>query len=139
MLADRLTGAFFILFGVTLYLWVIPWQVETADYGWLKPRTLPRILAVVLALCGAALIFKPVGDARPGHANWLRALVFAAVLVAGLALMGRLGFAYVAPVMAFALMWLAYERRWFWLATGALLMPAAIWFAVAILLERPLP
>ncbi|KPP85192.1 MAG: putative tricarboxylic transport membrane protein [Rhodobacteraceae bacterium HLUCCO07] len=139
MLTDRVTGGFFILLGVVLYLWVIPWQVETADYGWLKPRTLPLALAVVLGLCGVALMVKPVGDARPSTFNWLRAALFAGVLALGLWLMGVVGFVYAASPLAFAVMWLAYERRWLWLGLGSVVMPAVIWFVITIVLERTLP
>lgn len=139
MLTDRLTGAFFALLGVILYLWIIPWQVETAEYGWLKPRTLPFLLALVLGLCGIALMFNPVGDAQPSTFNWLRAALFAGVLALALWLLSVLGFVYTAPPLAFVLMWLAYERRWSWLLLGSLVMPAVIWFVITVLLERPLP
>ncbi|WP_137700147.1 tripartite tricarboxylate transporter TctB family protein [Marimonas lutisalis] len=139
MATDRYTGLFFILFGVVLYAVIVPWQAETVEYGWLRPRTLPRVLAVVLVLCGLALVWRPVGDARPGNLHWGRAIAFAAVLVGGLVLMTRLGFVWTAPVMALALMWLAHERRALWLVLGVVGMPALIWFTVAIMLERPLP
>ena len=122
-----------------LWFWIIPWQVETADYGWLKPRTLPQALAIVLALCGAALFVFPTGDANPAASNWGRATLFAALLAFGLWLMGQIGFIYTAPLLAFCLMWLAHERRWFWLAIGSLGMPLFIWITVAQLLDRPLP
>ncbi|MCV2888148.1 tripartite tricarboxylate transporter TctB family protein [Ruegeria aquimaris] len=137
--SDRLLGLFLILLGVLFFVSIIPWQAQAADYGWLKPRTLPRILAVVLGLCGLALLIRPPGDARPGRFYWARAMLFAGVLVLGLAAMSWLGFVLVAPPMALLLMWLAHERRPLWLLLGAAGMPAAIWFTVAVLLDRPLP
>jgi len=139
MLTDRFTGAFFVCFGLLLYAVIIPWQIETVDYGWLKPRTLPRILAIILVLCGAVLVLRPVGDASPGSTHWDRAVLFAAVLFLGLVVMSYVGFVYTAPVMALILMWLAHERRWLWLALGSVGMPALIWLVVAVLLGRPLP
>lgn len=139
MMTDRILGLVVIGFALLLYLVIIPWQVETVDYGWLKPRTLPRIVAVGLGLCGIALVLRPVGDASPARLYWGRAGLFAAVLIAGLVAMRSVGFVYAAPPLALALMWLAHERRWHWLALGAVGMPALIWLVVAVLLERPLP
>lgn len=139
MTADRAAGLVVIGFGLLLYAVVIPWQVETADYGWLRPRTLPRILAVVLVLGGIVLTVWPGGEARPGAARWGWAAAFAAVLILGLFLISQVGFVWVAPGMALAVMLLAGERRPLWLALGTVAMPAAIWFAAAVLLERPLP
>ncbi|MBU2980752.1 tripartite tricarboxylate transporter TctB family protein [Lentibacter algarum] len=144
MANDRLTGAFFVLFGVILWFWIIPTQVDAVDYGWVKPRTVPLALAALLAFCGAALIFAPSSEILPethnNHKNhWLRAALFAGLLVVGLALMKAFGFMLTAPPLAFALMWLAHERRPLWLLLGAVAVPAFIWLTVAQLLERPLP
>ncbi|MCF3594539.1 tripartite tricarboxylate transporter TctB family protein [Rhodobacteraceae bacterium LMO-12] len=139
MTTDRILGLVVVVFAVLLYFVIVPWQVETVDYGWLKPRTLPRIVAVILGVCGVALILRPSGDASPGLLHWNRAALFAGVLIGALWVMSFVGFVYTAPVMALALMWLAHERRWYWLLFGVAGMPALIWFVVAILLERPLP
>lgn len=139
MTADRLSGLFFVAFGVLLYLVIIPWQVETVDYGWLKPRTLPRILAVILGLCGVVLALRPPGDTAHRDTRWARAAVFACVLILSLGLMAQLGFVFVAPAMALAIMVLSGERRPKWLALGVVGMPLLIWLVVAQLLERPLP
>lgn len=138
MLSDRLAGAFLLILGGLLLLIIIPWQVETVDYGWLRPRTMPSLLAGLLALCGLLLVLRP-GTQPPRSANWPRAALYAGLLIAGLALISRYGFLWVAPPLALALMWLAGERRWIWLAAGTMGTPAMIWLCVAILLERPLP
>ena len=139
MTADRILGLAVLGFAALLYLVIVPWQVETVEYGWLKPRTLPRIVAVVLGLSGVALMLRPPGDASPVLLNWRRAALFAGVLIVGLWGMSLFGFVTVAPVLALVLMWLAHERRWFWLGLGAVGMPALIWFVVVVLLERVLP
>lgn len=139
--AERLSGIVVILFGAVLYWAIVPWQVETADYGWLRPRTLPRILAVILMLAGAWQVLgaSTPPDARAGAVPWARGALFAAVLIASLALMAQVGFLVVAPVMALTIMLLTGERRPLWLGLGTLGAPAAIWLGVAVLLERPLP
>ena len=139
MNANRLSGLVFVGFGLLPFTVVIPWQVETVAYGWLKPRTLPRILAVFMVICGAVLAIWPPADRAGRDIRWARAALFAALLVVALALMSRLGFVLVAPVMALAIMLLAGERRPLWLILGAGGMPALIWLVVARLLERPLP
>lgn len=138
MLADRLTGAALIALGGLLFLVVIPWQVEAVDYGWLRPRTLPNIIAAILALCGLWMIVWP-GAEPVFPAAWGRAALFAGMLAAGLWAISGFGFMAVAPVLALALMLVAGERRWVWLAAGALGTPGAIWLFVSVLLERPLP
>lgn len=137
--ADRWSGLFFVAIAVLLYAVVIPWQVEAVDYGWLRPRTLPRILAVIIGIAGLSLILRPSGMARPGAVPWARSGLFVLLLIAALGLMAVLGFVYVAPVMALAIMLLSGERRPFWLAMGVAALPLVIWFCVAVLLGRPLP
>ena len=56
----------------------------------------------------------------------------------GVAAMAGVGFALVAPVLALAIMLLIGERRPWWLAVGALAMPAMIWVFVVQILGRPL-
>ncbi|MDA0961753.1 MAG: tripartite tricarboxylate transporter TctB family protein [Proteobacteria bacterium] len=138
MQTDRITGAALIILGGLLIWWIIPWQAEAVGYGWLRPRTLPYIIAVGLLLCGAWMMLRPVAEALPA-ANWPRAALYAGILVAGLALMSRFGFLWVGPPMALVLMLIAGERRPLWLTAGAAGTPAAIWVYVAVLLERPLP
>lgn len=139
MATDRWLGLFFAGFAVLLYAVIVPWQADAVGYGFLRPRTMPRIAAVVIGVCGLILMIRPPGDARPGRFRWGRAALFAGVLVAGLWAMSHLGFLLVAPPLALAVMLLAQERRPLWLVLGAAGVPALIWFAVAVLLDRPLP
>ncbi|MFC3613945.1 tripartite tricarboxylate transporter TctB family protein [Lutimaribacter marinistellae] len=139
MRADRWSGLVCLLIGVALYVAIIPWQVETVGYGWLRPRTLPRALAVIIALCGLWLLLVPAEDIRPSSVPWLRVSLFAGLLGAGLWLISLFGFLWVAPGLALAIMTLSGERRPLWLVLGAAGMPLAIWWTVTVLLERPLP
>lgn len=139
MASDRWLGLFFVGFAVLLYAVIVPWQADDLGYGFLRPRTLPRVLAVAIGVCGLLLILRPPGDARPLALPWGRAALFAGVLAAGLLAMTYLGFGWVAPPLALAIMLLAHERRPLWLLFGAAGMPALIWLAVAVGLDRPLP
>ena len=136
---DRLTGLFFLAFGGLLYLVIIPWQVETVDYGWLRPRTLPRILALILGGCGLWMMLRPGPSVSLAALPWAKATLFAAVLCVALFLISRFGFVMIAPVMALAIMGLSGERRPFWLSMGVGVVPTVIWLVVVGLLERPLP
>ena len=137
--ADRWTGAFFIAVAAVLYFYVIPTYVETVDYGWVYPRTIPNAVAVIVAICGVAQILAPAKVTVPPARQLARASLFFAVIVAGLTLTAYIGFKIVAPILALAIMLAIGERRPFWLAAGVIGMPLLIWLFVATLLGRPLP
>ncbi len=140
--ADRLTGLFFLLLGAALYWVVIPAQTETVDSGWVLPQTLPNLTAIIIGLCGASLLVRPGQEPSsrpPEPGTLLRAGATLGLLVAGVWLIGLTGFNIAAVPLALAIMLWIGERRKRWLALGGILMPALIWFAVVILLERPLP
>ncbi len=137
---ERLIGLFCLVLAAALYLLVIPAQTEVENSGWLRPQTLPNLAAWLIALCGAAMLLVPGHQPPAPHAPTLaRAAVNLALLLAGVALMSAVGFIWAAPAIALAIMLMIGERRLPWLALGALGMPLLIWFAVAVLLDRPLP
>lgn len=139
-LGDRLSGAVVVLLALLLWLVIIPDQVDSASYGWMQPRTLPMIATAAMGLFGAALIV--FAAPRPVESHRMPALrlgaVFAVVAIGVLGL-GQFGFVIVAPLLAVALGVICGERRWPWLATAALVVPAVIWVIVSVLLSRPLP
>lgn len=138
-MANRLLGLFFAAFGLLLLLVVIPWQTETIDYGWMRPQTLPNAMAVVIAVSGLVLALRPRGavafDWR--RAGW--AALYLGLVAGGVQLISRFGFEVIAPLLALAIMLLIGERRPLWLVLGAMGIPLAIWLAVPVLLDRPLP
>ncbi|MCX7560232.1 tripartite tricarboxylate transporter TctB family protein [Sulfitobacter sp. F26204] len=136
---DRLSGLFFVLFALALWLYLIPTQIETVDYGAIRPKTLPQILAVILGLFGALLMIKPADGTDLSQVPWAKTIMIIAVLVAGLWLVVELGFVYSATPLALTLIFLMGERRPLWISIGGFVIPALIWYAVTILLERPLP
>ncbi|HSH40756.1 MAG TPA: tripartite tricarboxylate transporter TctB family protein [Arenicellales bacterium] len=138
-MTNRLLGLFFAGFGLLLILVVIPQQTEVIDYGWMRPRTLPVAMAIIITVAGAALALRPRGatDFEWGGAG--RAALYLGLIAAAVWLIGRYGFEVVAPALALAVMLLIGERRPLWLALGAVVVPLAIWVAVVMLLERPLP
>jgi len=138
-MTDRLCGLFFVLFGLMLFFYLIPTQIETVDYGAIRPKTMPQILAVIIGVFGFILMVKPADGSNLQPMPWGRSSLIVAVLSGGLWLISLFGFIFMAPFLALVLMVIMGERRPLWLGLGVVGMPALIWFAVTILLERPLP
>lgn len=137
--ADRLAGAFFLVFGLMLVFSIIPEYVEDAQGGNLSPKTMPTVVAWILAVCGALLVLKPTTHQPPNARFFMKATAYVAVLAGSIYAMSLVGFVYVSPVLALVLMLMVGERRPLWLGIGVIVMPAAIWFLVTQLLERALP
>lgn len=136
---DRISGTFFLVLGLALYFIINPNYIETVDGGNLAPSTFPNILAIVLAVCGAILLFKPTTQQVPDLRSLIVTSAYVALLVVGLYSMSKFGFEYVAPFLALAIMLAIGERRPFWLGVGVVAMPALIWFLVTVVLGRSLP
>ncbi|MFK8033911.1 MAG: tripartite tricarboxylate transporter TctB family protein [Hyphomicrobiales bacterium] len=137
--ADRFTGAFFLLFGLAMVFLVIPNYIEVPQGGSLSPKTLPNIIAWLIAACGGLLILKPTNHKAPPPRFFVMVSAYVVVLAASIYAMSLFGFIYVAPVLALIIMLMIGERRPLWLAAGVVLMPATIWYIVTQLLERGLP
>lgn len=137
--ADRLSGAFCLLFGLAMYFAVIPVYVETAEGGNIAPETLPNLLSIVIAACGGWLVLKPTDHALHRPEQFARAALYGGVLALGIYAMSLWGFVVVAPVLALVLMGVIGERRPIWLGLGVLGMPAMIWAFVTLALDRALP
>jgi putative tricarboxylic transport membrane protein len=136
----RLPGLAVAGFGLALLFFIIPDQVEVVDYGWVRPETVPNVVAVALILLGLldAATSKGEGSAaafRPA----LKAFFFLAYAAAAVWAMGRFGFVVVAPVMMLVLMLLIGERRPLWLGLGTVAVPGVVWATVVLLLDRTLP
>lgn len=128
-----------MLFGLMLFFYLIPTQVETVEYGAIRPKTMPQILSVIIGVSGVLLTLKPADGTDLQAMPWPKVCLIIAILVVGLWCLAQFGFVFVAPPLALVLMLVMGERRPLWIGLGAVGMPALIWFAVTILLERPLP
>ena len=137
--ADRVSGAFFLLFGLAAYFLVIPAYVEQAEGGNIAPDTLPNAVAIVIAACGFLLVVRPTPQRLPDWRYFAVTGAYVLVLAVAIYAMSWVGFIYVAPCLALAVMVMLGERRPLWLAFGAAGMPALIWVFVTIILDRALP
>ncbi len=138
-LANRISGLGVAAFGAALLLWIIPTHTETVTSGWITPQTLPRACAIALILLGLWMAVIPGGAVNLDKTE--AALVMLVALVSAVAVwaMGKFGFAYVAPVLAAAIIMVIGERRWPWILVGVLGAPSLIWLLVQVILNRPLP
>ena len=137
--ANRIAGLVVTAFALVLWFLVIPDQVDKADYGWMRPRTLPMICAVSLGLLGLILAVFPHGAVDLSPRKSARVAVLALISAIAVWSMGRFGFVIVAPILAAVLLVYLNERRWpCWL--GAVVgVPVVIWVVVTQLLGRGLP
>jgi len=139
-LGDRIAGAVLVAFALAMWLLVIPDQVDAVDYGWMRPQTLPGIATAVMGLLGLWLALAPSRrPMRVDPAQIARLAALLALVAAALWVMARVGFLWVAPALAVALVLLLGERRWPYLLGAAVGAPAAIWLVVVPLLQRSLP
>ncbi|NKC11970.1 MAG: hypothetical protein GKR94_07145 [Gammaproteobacteria bacterium] len=137
--ADRVSGAFFLLFGLAAYSFVIPASVETVAGGNIAPDTVPNRVSLIIAGCGLWLLIKPTRQKVPPARLMLTTAGLILALAVALFTMSIVGFTYVAPVLALGLMTFMGERRPLWLALGAVGMPALIGLFVVYGLDRALP
>lgn len=138
--ADRIAGAAVIAFALALWFIVIPDQVDKADYGWMRPRTLPYILTAALFLLGIVLTLVTSKAEMPSEHPLNRKIsIILGLAGLGIFVMAHWGFAFAAPLLAGTAAWLVGERRWLVLLAAGGLVPLAIWILVAYLLGRPLP
>ena len=138
-LAARALGIVAMGFAAALWWRLIPWQVEMAEYGWMRPQTLPQICAVGIGAAGLLLLIFPAGKVSPRPGLSLAAVGLAGLAGLGLWAMDAYGFLYAAPPLALAAALAMGERRPANLAAAAILPPAVIWLLAVELLGRSLP
>lgn len=137
---DRLIGAVVVVFALIIWFFVIPAQVDSASYGWMRPRTLPMTATALMGGFGALLVIFPA--ARKPSISWaltLRVLGVISLTAIAVFAMAQWGFLAVAPMLALILTLLVGERRPAWIAAAVVGAPFVIWFIVSVLLVRPLP
>ena len=139
MSADRVSGTFFLLFGLAMYFLVIPEYVEVTDEGNISPSTMPNIISLVIAFFGAVLVLKPTPHQLQDKRFIIKTAGYVAIFAGGIYAMSLFGFETIGPVLALAIMLMIGERRPLWLGAGVILMPLIIWFLVTHVLGRALP
>ena len=139
MLVNRLSASFFIFLGLSLIYFIFPVEIESLDYGWVRPQTLPNICAFLLIIFGIVQFIFPKGKVVLEFEQILWSGVF--VSVAFIAVFGfhKFGFIYTAPIFALSMMLLIGEKRILWLLLGVFLIPFLILLTVEQLLGRLLP
>ena len=136
---NRVAGLIVATLGLVLLFVIFPIAIEDIDDGSIRPETLPSALAGFLVFCGIFLAIKPGAQIPRSSKEVKMVLIYLAVISLGLFAISRFGFVVASTFLALAIMLLFGERRPGWLALGCVGMPAAIWFLVVQVLERPLP
>lgn len=136
---DRIAGLIVATLGLVLLFVIFPVAIEDIEGGSIQPDTLPNAIAGFLVVCGILLAIKPGEPAVGGSLEQMMVLLYLAVIAIGLFAISLSGFVIASPFLALAIMLLFGERRPIWLVLGCIGMPAAIWFLVVQILERPLP
>ena len=136
---NRISGLMIALAGAILFLWIIPNQVETMSFGWLKPSTFPNILSIIMIALGLLHFCFPAGTAVLERRLLLRLLFIFALCLVAVFLMNFVGFIFVAPVLVLIIMILIGERRPLWLLISVVLVPVSLWVIIAQVLEKSLP
>ena len=126
MLVNRLSASFFIFLGLSLIYFIFPVEIESLDYGWVRPQTLPNICALFLIIFGIVQFIFPKGKVVLEFEQILWSGVF--VSAAFIAVFGfhKFGFIYTAPIFALSIMLLIGEKRILWLLLGVFLIPFLI-------------
>lgn len=138
-LLNRFSGLAVALFGAILLWGIIPIHVETVEYGWVRPDTLPRICGWGLIVLGLWQSVLPGGSVDLNLSEALIVLVTAGLSAAAIWGLGAFGFLYTAPAFVAAIIALIGERRWPWVVVTVIGAPLIIWLIVDLLLGRPLP
>lgn len=128
-----------MLAGLAVLFILIPYHTETIGSAGMKPQTVPRLCAIFLVFLGSIQAAFPTGRVSLDYHEMARFAYFTLLAIGGLWLFSLFGFRIAAPVMALAVMLSVGERRIGWIAAGVIVLPAVVWFAVAVLLDRPLP
>ena len=137
--ADRVSGVFFLLFGLAMFFLVVPNYVETVTGSNLAPKTLPNAISIVIAFGGAILAIKPTNYQTQSLRGFVVTGAYSLLLAVSIYAMSWFGFEYIAPVLALSMMWMIGERRPLWLGIGTVVVPLLIWFLVTYALGRALP
>jgi putative tricarboxylic transport membrane protein len=141
---DRWVGAGIVAFAVLFYVVIVPAQVTVPRFevgggvGGLaaSPLFFPRFMAVVLGVLGASLFVRGYARSRSlangeGFAfvanEGLRVAGAVAILAVYAALLDTVGYVLLTPVALFALSAFLGYRRWWLMATTAIVFTALVY------------
>lgn len=140
MLTTNTLSAFFmILFGIFMYVIVIPAQIEEPMFAnHTTPSTVPNIAVlgiIVFAIIQLIENLEPIPIDSP---LLFRTIGFGILGVIAVWAMTYAHFPIIAPILSATTMAFIGERRPKVFAWG-IFIPIAVWYCVEILLLRPLP
>src|SRR5690242_9234051 len=109
--ADHVAGAAFVAFGLLVI--ALSGDLPFGDLAMPGAGFMPRLIAILMIVCGLALILRARDSAPFGNLNWSdgkHAAMVVVILAAAIALYERLGFSITMVLMMFGLL-VVIERR----------------------------
>lgn len=133
---DRLTGTVFLMLGVGAIWHAVNLRVAFAADP-VGPKAFPAIVGAVLAVAGAALLVRP-GKVAWESGAWLKVAAVATASIVYPLLLIPLGFIAATSLLNLVLA-RALGGRWVKSIIGSVILAAAIFALIDLLLGLPLP
>lgn len=136
MIVDRILGIVFLAVAIGA-----AWHAQTLDVPFaadpVGPRVFPTLVALLLGVCGAAILFRPQkGDWEIGHVG--RVVLVAVASLVYPYLLGPIGFVPATSCLCFLLA-LAFGARPVAGAISAVVTSFVLLLVIDYLLDLPLP
>jgi len=145
------SGVFMLAVGLLLLLLLIPFGIDTPKkirYAALSPTYYPQIVAIILSVIGAAIIFrnrksfrvKEAEELDVAHPNaQIRIIIFLALLAAYALSLEFLGFVLSGALALATSLILAGERRAIFILAMSLLLPISLFLFFYKVAYVPVP
>ena len=145
------SGVFMLVVGLLLLLLLIPFGIDTPKkirYAALSPTYYPQIVALILSVIGAAIIFrnrksfrvKEAEELDVAHPNaQIRIIIFLALLAAYALSLEFLGFVLSGALALATSLILAGERRAIFILAMSLLLPISLFLFFYKVAYVPVP
>lgn len=132
--ANIISGSILSLFGLTMLVFVIPWQIEAGPEGVLPPSLVPNLTMIVVTALSVLLVVNNL-RAGPdmGPPPITRSDIAALLKIGAIFVVTVLLYLWVSPLAAGAALMVITllvlgERRLIWLVTLPSALLLAIWF-----------
>ena len=142
------TGILLVSFSLTVLLLLIPFGIvepKKVQYAALSPSHYPRLIAIVLAIFGAAIAVRGFLTKATAHASDLRMdagrriLLMFFLLGLYALILQPLGFIIASALALCCLLWLAGERRFWLILMLAIIVPTGLYVFFVKVARIPIP
>jgi hypothetical protein len=144
-----LTGGLTLVLGLTIYIFIIPWQLEITTFeGSITPALFPKIatgaiiLLSVILLANELLSGKKLASAESTPLSWSqrgRVLAGFGMAAGYVVLMNYLGFIIATPIYLLLFMYFLGGRNWWAMVAVGLIVTGIIYWSFGKVMMVPLP